>query len=125
MDIAKWRPISLLCVDYKIRTKVLTNRLLPNLVSPKYANLQQPLQNKGLNRILKQEKYTTYILNFNQEKGFGKFDRNYMFKCLEKMNYLKEYIEFIQIIYRETYSEIQNNEYFSESIKFTLNRRIH
>ena len=31
MDIAKWRPILLLCVDYKIITKVLTNRLLPTL----------------------------------------------------------------------------------------------
>ena len=30
-DIVKWRPISLLCVDYKIITKTLTNRLLPTL----------------------------------------------------------------------------------------------
>ena len=30
-DIAKWRPISLLCVDYKIIRKALTNRLLPTL----------------------------------------------------------------------------------------------
>ena len=30
-DIAKWKSISLLCVDYKIITKALTNRLLPTL----------------------------------------------------------------------------------------------
>ena len=30
-DIVKWRPLSLLCVDYKIITKALTNRLLPTL----------------------------------------------------------------------------------------------
>ena len=30
-DIAKWRPISLLCVDYKIITEALTTRLLPTL----------------------------------------------------------------------------------------------
>ena len=30
-NIAKWRPMSLLCVDYKIITKAITNRLLPML----------------------------------------------------------------------------------------------
>lgn len=30
-DIGKWRPIWLLCVDYKIIIKALTNRLLPTL----------------------------------------------------------------------------------------------
>ena len=29
--IAKWGPISLLCIDYKVITKVLANRLLPTL----------------------------------------------------------------------------------------------
>ena len=30
-NIAKWRPISPLCVDYKIITKTITNRVLPTL----------------------------------------------------------------------------------------------
>ena len=30
-NIAKWRPMSLLCVDYKIITKTLINPLLPTL----------------------------------------------------------------------------------------------
>ena len=40
-----------------------------------------------------------------------------MFKCLQKMNYPKQYIQFFKIIYQETYSQIQNNRYFSECIK--------
>ena len=45
-----------------------------------------------------------------------------MFKCLEKMNYPQKYIEFIKIIYHGTYSQIQNNRYFSECI--TLERGV-
>ena len=51
----------------------------------------------------------SYILNFDQEKAFDKVDRNYMFYFFEKMNYPKQYIESIKIIYQETYSQVQNN----------------
>ena len=33
------------------------------------------------------------------------------------MNYPKQYIHFLKIIYKETYSQIKNNGYFSECIK--------
>ena len=49
------------------------------------------------------KKNPTYILNFDHEKAFDKVDRDYMFKCLEKMNYPKQYIQFLKIIYQETY----------------------
>ena len=58
-----------------------------------------------------------YILTFDQEKAFDKVDRDHMFKRLKKMNYPKQYIQFFKIIYQETYSQIQNNGYFSECIK--------
>ena len=45
-----------------------------------------------------------------------------MSKCLEKMNYPKQCIQFIKIIYQETYSQVQNNGYFSECI--TLERGV-
>ena len=43
-----------------------------------------------------------YILNLDQKKALGKVDRDYMFKCLEKMNYPMQYIQFLKIIYQET-----------------------
>ena len=52
-----------------------------------------------------------------KRKSFDKVDRNYMFKCLEKINYPKEYLQFIKIVYQEIYSQAQNNEYSSERIK--------
>lgn len=39
-DIKKWRPILLLCIDYKIITKTLTIRLLPRL--HKIISIEQP-----------------------------------------------------------------------------------
>ena len=46
-----------------------------------------------------------------------------MFKCLEKMNQPKQYIQFLKIIYQETYSQIQNHRYFSECIKLERGKR--
>ena len=131
-DIAKWRPISLLCVDYKIIIKTLTYRLLPTLEEIISIEQSATVPNRTIYNNLftirdiieysNKKKIPTYILNFDQEKAFDKVNRNYMFKCLEKMNYPKQYIQFIKIIYQETYSQIQNNEYFSECI--TLERGV-
>ena len=96
-DIAKWRPISLLCVDYKIITKALANRLLPTLQEILSIEQSAAVPNKTIYNNLftvrdviessNKKKIPTYTLNFNQEKAFDKVDRDYMFKNLEKMNY--------------------------------------
>ena len=108
-DIAKWRPILLLCVDYKIITKTLTNRLLPTLeeiisIEQSAAVPNRNIYNnlftiRDLTEYSNKKKIPTYILNFDQEKAFDKVDRNYMFKCLERMNYPQQYIDFIKVIY--------------------------
>ena len=131
-DIAKWIPISLLFVDSKIITKALANRLLPTLDEIISIEQSAAVPNRTIYNSLftirdiieysNKKKIPTYILNFDQEKAFDKVDRNYMFKCLEKMNYPQQYIEVIKIIYQETYSQVQNNGYFSDCI--TLERGV-
>ena len=95
-DIAKWRPISLLCVDYKIITKALTNRLLPTLEEIISIEQSTAVPNRTIYNNLftirdvieysNKKKLPTYILNFYQEKAFDKVDRYYMCKFLKKMN---------------------------------------
>ena len=88
--IARWRPISLPCVGYKIIAKVLTNRLLPTLDEIISAEQSAPVPNRsihnnftirGLLEYSDKKKIPTYILNFDQEKAFDKVDLNYMFTC--------------------------------------------
>ena len=105
-NIAKWRPISLLCVDYKIITKTITNRLLPTL--NEIISLEQSAAVPGrhiydnlftirdLINYSNKKHIPTYILSFDQEKAFDKVDRNYMFRCLERMNYPKQFVDFIK-----------------------------
>ena len=75
-DIAKWRPISLLCVDYKIITKTLTNRLLPTLqeiisieqsaVVPNWTIYNNLFTIRDIIEYSNKKKILTYILKFNQ-----------------------------------------------------------
>ena len=45
-----------------------------------------------------------------------------MFRCLERMNYPKQFVDFIKIVYQETYSQVQNNGHMSE--EFLLERGV-
>ena len=113
-NIAKWRPMSLLCVDYKIITKTLINPLLPTLQEIISIEQSAAVPNRTIYNNLftirdiidytNKKKIPRYTLNFDQEKPFDKVDRNYMFICLKKMNYPQQYIELIKIIYQETFT---------------------
>ena len=45
-----------------------------------------------------------------------------MFRCLERMNYPQQFVDFIEILYQEVYSQVQNNGHMSE--KFLLERGV-
>ena len=107
-ELKYWRPISLLCTDYKILTKILSNRLkeiLPDIISIEQncSVPQRTIFNK-LFLIRDLIKYTTeknnnfYLLQIDQEKAFDKIDRPFLFKSMEKLGFSETFINFIEVL---------------------------
>ena len=84
-----WGPISLLCIDYKILTKILANRLKCNILTDiisKEQNCSIPnrtifdnlfLIRDSYNYIYKTKNNYFYLLQIDQEKAFDKITPSY------------------------------------------------
>ena len=122
-----WRPISLLCTDYKILTKILANRLkqiLPNIISqeqncsiPQRTIFNNLFLIRDLIKYQKEKKNKFYLLQIDQEKAFNKIDRPSLFQTMKKLGFSIDYIKFIEILYKDNTSIITNNGFLSETVK--------
>jgi len=104
-DLKNYRPITLMNVDLKIITKIFTLRLKPIL--PKIIHSDQYAQpgkqiadlNCLLRDILEEMENSdndNFFIQFDFEKAFDSIDQNFLFKCLEKMNFPKSFIGFFE-----------------------------
>ena len=119
--LKNWRPISLLCVDYKILTKIISNRLKPTLDVTISKEQTCGIPNRSIFSNLftiwelihhsNKKDIKAYIVTIDQEKAFGKVDRDFLYKIMEKLGYSNTFISFIKKIYKNTQSVISNNGY--------------
>lgn len=126
-DLKNWRPITLLNIDYKILTKILTNRI-KNIETNIINNLQSAgIKNKSIiNNALNLKSIIDYIedkddkgllISIDQEKAFDRVEHNYLIKVLKKYNFPKNFINFIKIINYDIKSKVQVNGSFTKEIK--------
>ena len=125
-DLENWRPISLLCVDYKLVAKVLSSRLkkaLPHIIEED--------QTCGiLGRSIFQNLYTirdtiaytndhkipTYIISFDFQKAFDKVDHSFLYKALKAFNFGNKYTTFVQLTNAHCFARIMNNGRFTRDV---------
>ena len=111
-----WRPISLLWTDYKILTKIPANRskqILPDIILQEQ-NWSIPQRTIFNNIFLIRDliKYVKEKKNkIDQDKAFDKIDRRYLFQNMEKLSFSKEYIEFVEILYKDSSSIITRTDF--------------
>lgn len=117
--LKNWRPINLLNVDYKILSRIMSNRLksvLPHIISPEQTAcvIRRDIADtivtiKDIIDISEIEKSEGYLLKIDQEKAFDRVSHNYLFKVLEAMGFGNIFCKWIRIFYTDIYSAVKSN----------------
>ena len=129
--LKNWRPISLLCLDYKILAKLMANRLkrlLPNLI---HVSQTGAIPNREIvdnltnirNLISNATKHSPgAILSLDFEKAFDRVDRNTIYKIMTQMNFSKTYIKWIKTLYENSKAKVILNGVLGK--KIIMNRGV-
>jgi hypothetical protein len=114
-DLKNWRPISLLNVDYKILTKILTNRITE--VTEKIVPIEQKcgVKNRKMSEIIRNiasfRKYSEqgYLVLIDQIKAFDRVNHKYLFKTMEKLGITGDFLEMTKMLYTDITSKVEVN----------------
>ena len=118
-ELKFWRPISLLNVDYKILTKILSKRLknsINYLINPYQSSgvkereiLDNVLNIKNIINYVKDKNMPTAIISLDNEKAFDRIEINYLIKVLQKYDFPETFLKWIEIIYKDITSQVLVN----------------
>ena len=127
-SLKNWRPISLLCTDYKIVSKVLANRLksvLENLIDldqtcsvPGRTILDNCHLLRNLVDYAIQKETELRIINFDLEKAFEKISHQYLISVLKNFGFGQHFIKMISLLYKDVSSSVIVNRHISNSFPY-------
>jgi exonuclease III len=132
-QLTNWRPISLLCVDYKIMSKVICNRL--KLVSGFIVSKDQTcavpgrsiLDNLHLLRnsidYINVKNIPAAVISLDQAKAFDRVSHDYLFQVLEKFGFGPSFLKWISLFYNDVSSSVYVNRFISEPFPVTRSVR--
>ena len=125
-DLKNWRPISLLCVDYKIITKALAARLQNTLAEIIHPNQTAGIPGRSIDNNLwairdvidhATENFNpTIMLSLDQEKAFDRVNHNFLLRTLQKFGFGPKFRNWIKVLYTDCSSHVQNNGHLSSKI---------
>ena len=128
-NMKNWRPISLLNIDYKILSKVITNRL--GKVLDKLVGIDQTCSVKGrsifenchlLRNIVdyvNQKDLKCSFISLDQEKAFDRVNYKFLFKVLKAYNFGPDFIKWVSILYNDVFSSVIVNGFISDPFSIT------
>jgi len=132
LDIRNWRPISLLNVDYKLASRVITGRLLKviHLVVDKDQACGVPGRFIGENVAFLRDvvdyanlsNVPVAILSLDQEKAFDRLEWSFIRETLQSMGFGTSFVNWVDLFYCNVRSSVNVNGYLSQP--FSLSRGV-
>jgi hypothetical protein len=125
-SINDYRPISITNYEYRIFTKILTNRLV-KLNDKLFKNYQFcSIKGKIINSIIhmtrdmifdsNEKSKDLFIMSIDQKKAFDNIDHSYLFNLLKHVNIGKNLFSSIHLLYTNSNSRLYINDVLSEDI---------
>ncbi len=111
--------MSLICVDFKILSKTITNRLkkyMTNIIHedqsfcvPKRSIFDNLFLIRDMITVAQRHKLDIGFLSLDQEKAFDRVDHHYLFKTLEAFGFGTQFISLVKLLYNDIYSMLRIN----------------
>lgn len=119
IQCTSYRPISLLCVDYKILTSIMAKRIqkyIKKVIKPDQTGFIQGRQGSNnvrralnLQSIAIKNKRNAMLLSLDAEKAFDRVDWLFLEQTLMEMGFGEKLVTWINILYKESKSRIRVN----------------
>ncbi|KAJ3605786.1 hypothetical protein NHX12_027830 [Muraenolepis orangiensis] len=120
-DIKNWRPVSLLCVDYKILSKALATRLGKAVEQVIHRDQtycvpgRSMVDNVHLIRDVLEVSSSlginTGLISLDQEKAFDRVEHSFLWKVMEKFGFSAGFIAKIKVLYNKIEcAEVQRDQ---------------
>lgn len=118
-ELKNWRPVSLLCTDYKILSKVLASRLREMMASVIHVDQTYCVPGRLISdnvalirdvlEVSSSLAVKTGLISIDQEKAFDRVEHQYLWQTLAAFGFNPGFIAKIQVLYSDIASVLKIN----------------
>lgn len=133
MLLANYRPLTMLCVDYKILSKAITNRLatvMPYLVGTDQTSgvagrrISWNIQlHRDILTYIEDRNLSAICVSLDQQKAFDRVNHSFLMRVLSRFGFGVHFMTWIKILYNNINSRVNVNGNISKEIQQTRGLR--
>lgn len=130
-QMSSYRPVSLISIESKIRSKILANRLKTYICSIIHQDQTGFMPNRHIyfnlrrlfNIIYHKKNSKACVISLDAQRAFDQLEWKYMIVVLKKFGFGPEFIKWIETMYTHPVASVITNQFNSKSFKLSHGTR--